>query len=176
MDALRIDFGITKTNQSGDKPETRLLLTNLALPFICPVTNLALYLATLSGNAKDNELLFEGGQQASHFQKTLRSAIESEELKCTMQTLGLLPEDYGAHSIRKGAGTYLSNGGTCGPTYTSICIRMGGVAIGDDAREISVFYGAASDAFCGRILSLWVEPKLNRFRSFATTLFHSYST
>jgi hypothetical protein len=69
MDALRIDFGITKTNQSGDKPETRLLLTNLALPFICPVTNLALYLATLSGNAKDNELLFEGGQQASHFQK-----------------------------------------------------------------------------------------------------------
>jgi hypothetical protein len=26
MDALRIDFGITKTNQSGDRPETRLFV------------------------------------------------------------------------------------------------------------------------------------------------------
>jgi hypothetical protein len=62
-----------------------------------------------------------------------------------MQTLGLLPKDYGAHSIRKGAGIYLSNRGTCGPTYTLICIRMGW-SLG--MQEKYMYYNATSNAFC----------------------------
>ena len=66
-DALKIEFGVTKTNQAGDRRETRLLFANPDHPVICPVLALGVYFATLSTPLNSSDKLFPGGSQAVRF-------------------------------------------------------------------------------------------------------------
>tara|TARA_R110002050_G_scaffold178559_2_gene311784 strand:+ start:587 stop:2482 length:1896 start_codon:yes stop_codon:yes gene_type:complete len=151
QDALHIQFGVTKKNNEGESPENRLLMSNSDRPWMCPVLALGLLLCTLSNEKCSSDKLFSGGNQADRFTKGLAKALRSAEMEPYLVFHGLEKDDLGSHSIRKGAGTYLSNGSTAGPSYTSICIRMSW-SLGN-TKERYLFYNMASDAYCGRILA-----------------------
>ena len=94
-DALKIEFGITKTNQEGDRDEWRLIFANL----ICPVVSLAIYLSSISHPYSPKDRLFLGGDPCDRFQKALQKVLQSEFLRELLIELGLKHTDIGAHSI-----------------------------------------------------------------------------
>jgi len=149
-DAIKIEFGISKANQEGERDEWRLIFANPLKPVICPVVSLAIYLSTVSHRFSPEDRLFQGGDPSDRFQKALQKALKSEFLRDILIELGLKPSDIGAHSIRKGAATELANGSTCSPSYPSICLRFGW-SLGVQDRYIH--YNYAADAYCGRILT-----------------------
>ena len=149
-DALKIQFGVTKANQEGDRDEWRLIFANPQDSIICPILSLAIYLSSLAHQFSPLDRLFLGGTPADRFHKALQKALKTEFLRPTLETLGLQPGDIGAHSIRKGAATYLANGSTYAPSYSSICLRLGW-SLGVQGRYLH--YNYAADAFCGRILA-----------------------
>ena len=80
---------------------------------------------------------------------------------------GLKASDIGAHSIRKGAATFLANGSTAGPPYAAICIRM---SWSMGVKDRYLHYNYASDAFCGRILAGLDQNSINFAKLPAHTL------
>ena len=151
QDSLEIVFGVTKTNQDGQRREVRLIYANPFCPSICPVLILGLYLANSSVDFSDpSHPLFPGGNQASRFNNSLRTALSSPGFVPILATFGQKPEDLGAHSLRKGAGTYLCSGSTASPSHASVCIRMSW-SLGT-TQERYLHYNKAADGYCGRIL------------------------
>lgn len=148
-DSLQINFGVSKSNQDGEKKESRLIFANPLCPEICPVLGLGWYLASLSTPLTTEDKLFIGGSQSIRFLKNLKVALESPELREVLTFHGTNPDDFGAHSLRKGAATFLCNGSTVSPSYSSICIRMGW---SQGVQERYLKYQFAADAYCGRIL------------------------
>jgi hypothetical protein len=150
MDALKIEFGKTKANQEGDRHEFRLVFANPHKPLVCPVLALSLYVSTISKELVPSDKLFLGSASDS-FLKALQEALDQPMVLQAMRLHGLKKLDIGAHSIRKGAATYLCNGGTCAPSYGSICIRLSWTM---GVKDRYIQYNPAADAYCGRILSL----------------------
>jgi hypothetical protein len=159
-DSLQIMFGVTKTNQEGDRRESRLIFANPDKPYICPVLILSIYLATTSTELSLSSNLFFGGNQSARFLKSLSKVLHLAPMVELLASLGLVPFDLGAHSIRKGAGTYLSTGTTSTPSHASICIRLSW-SMGT-TQERYLFYNLASDAYCGRLLC-GLNPSSVRF-------------
>ena len=149
-DALKIEFSITKTNQENKRAEWRLIFANPLKPHICPVLSLSLYLMNLSKGLTATDTLFLGGTPAQTFNKALSQAMRHPEMVSKLLLHGLVPDDIGSHSIRKGAATFLANGSTSAPSYSSICIRLSW-ALGVQGRYLH--YNYAADAYCGRILA-----------------------
>jgi integrase len=160
-DALQIEFGVTKSNQEGERLEKRLIFANSDSPFICPVLVLAIFLGLRTLELSEDEKLFDGGNQASRFQKSLTEALTNAKVKDCLTSYGLLNDDIGAHSIQKGAGTYLSTGGTQGPNPVAICLRMSWTL--GNTKERYLFTSPSSDAYCGRILS-GLDQKTVRYK------------
>jgi len=150
MDALKIEFGKTKANQEGDRHEFRLLFANPNKPLVCPVLALSLYVSTISKELSPSDKLFLGSASDT-FLKALQEALDHSMVAQALRLYGLKKSDIGAHSIRKGAATYLCNGGTCAPSYGSICIRLSWTM---GVKDRYIQYNPAADAYCGRILSL----------------------
>ena len=150
-DTLQIEFGITKSNQEGERLEKRLIFANSDNPFICPVLALSVYLGLRTLPLAEDGKLFDGGNQASRFQKSLTEALSNAQVKDCLVSFGLSTNDIGAHSIRKGAGTYLSTGGTQGPNPVAVCLRMSWTL--GNTKERYLFTSPSSDAYCGRILA-----------------------
>jgi len=151
QDALKIQFGLTKSNQEAEREEWRLLFSNPQDPSMCPIFAIAVYLAVSNREYAEQDRLFLGGTPADTFHKALKQALRSPVIETCLRFHGLNASDIGAHSIRKGAATFLANGSTCGPSYSSICIRMSW-SMGVQGRYLH--YNYAMDAFCGRILAL----------------------
>ena len=70
-DALRVEFGVTKSNQEGERRENRLIFANPTNPSICPILCLSVYLSSLGTILSKSDKLFFGGNQASRFHKCL---------------------------------------------------------------------------------------------------------
>jgi hypothetical protein len=149
-DALQIEFGVTKTNQEGLRDECRLLFANPTEPSICPILALGTYLLSISTSLNETSPLFFGSSQAQRFHESLATTMKTVYFRNALSLFGLVPSDIGAHSIRKGAGTFLTSGSTAGPSMPSVCIRMSWKF--GNTQERYLGYTPASDAYCGRIL------------------------
>ena len=109
QDALRVYFCHQKNDQSGEKKrDPRHIYANPLDPTVCPILALSLYLLSIHVNIEDT-CLFPGGCQYSRFQKYLSKILilHKEEI---LTEFGIKNDDIGVHSIRKGAGTYISSG------------------------------------------------------------------
>ena len=152
-DALTIDFGHGKGQQAGCEGEprdTRLLYANPMMPEICPVLALGAFLASVSTPLDANSALFFGGQQAHRFHKLLKRALKSKDVEEHLRFLGLEASEIGAHSIRRGAGQYLSGGSPTFPSYAAVCSRMGWPM---SVQERQLWRAcSAADGYCGRVL------------------------
>ena len=65
--------------------------------------------------------LFEGMSQYERFNRIFNDVVK--ENREEIIALGISLEDFGMHSIRKGAATYVATGCTVSPPMASICIR-----------------------------------------------------
>ncbi len=74
--------------------------------------------------------------------KILRALSETERME-----LGVLIEEFGTHSCRKGVATYLSSN-PAGPSMVSIFLRAGW-SLGN-VQQRYLFAGAGADQFVGR--------------------------
>lgn len=88
-DALRIQFGVTKTNQKGERLEDRLIFANPLMPHICPVLALGAYLLTISTPLQEGSALFFGGKREKTFLTSLHAAFKTPELFEFIRSFGL---------------------------------------------------------------------------------------
>jgi len=98
---------------------------------------LGLYFLVIDITKSDDPQIFAGQNQYCRFHKSLRAQLDTEE-----------KEEYGTHSIRKGAATFASSGSTACPSFSAISLRagwsMGGVT------SAYIHYHAAGDQHVGR--------------------------
>lgn len=78
----------------------------------------------------------------------MRDIVRSDEHRDTFISLGLKPEYFGTHSIRKGAITHAACGVTVSPPIASICIRANWKMPGVMNRYIR--FESAGDMFVGK--------------------------
>jgi len=152
-DAIMIDMGKTKTDQDGTKniDHPWHLYANNHCPYICPVLAVARHLINnpiiLSGQYD----LFEGTGQYDRLNKILVDVVYQSEHRDRFAALGIPAEDFGTHSMRKGAVTHISTGTTSCPPIASICLRANWALPGVTGRYIK--YENAGDQFVGRCVS-----------------------
>ena len=151
-DSLTISFAHTKTDQMGKKSkEVRHVYANPANPRICPILSLAIYLTCFPRSPGETRL-FAGDVQYDRYCKILRRTLESQASTHTrasdnthlikrlikthhaplhtpqddaLMSWGCVAKEFGTHSFRKGAATYVASGSTACPSHTSVCNRAG---------------------------------------------------
>ena len=97
--------------------------------------------------------IFPGGQQLSRFAKALnRNKAKDGHIRKLLLAHGYTPEDIGVHSIRKGAGTYATNGIVAmTPSISAICLRAGWTQ--GSIKDVYLQFEHAQDTYLGRVLS-----------------------
>ena len=152
-DALLFDIGKTKTDQEGTKniDHPWHVYANPQNPYICTVLAMARHLmcnpTILNGQCD----LFEGSSQYERFNKIFIDIINDDEYREVFTSLGMPPDHFGTHSIRKGAVTHVATGSTSSPPIASICLRANWAMPGVMNRYIKFEY--AGDQFVGKSVS-----------------------
>jgi hypothetical protein len=146
-DALVIYFATQKNDQGGERPrDPKHLYANPLQPDVCCVLGLAILLMCfpLSETGK----LFPGDNQDDRLGNTIRRALESQSGKHALEVEGREAKDFGTHSLRKGATTFVSSGSTACPPAAAIQ-RRGGWTMGH-ILDVYIRFEAAGDQFVGR--------------------------
>ena len=152
-DALLFNMGVTKTDQEGVKnidhpwhvyscPEHPEICAHLAFARL-----IMAYPDLLNGQTK----IFDGVSQYERFNGIFRLTVNKEEYRGEFASLGIAPEDFGTHSIRKGGATHVATGSTACPPIACICLRANWAMPGVLNRYIK--YENAGDMFVGKCVS-----------------------
>ncbi|KAF0712005.1 hypothetical protein AaE_012159, partial [Aphanomyces astaci] len=146
-DALVIEYGLAKNDQTGEMSYPRHVYANPSCPEICPIlSSLAILMFTQPPrNVGLSTLLFGPKERFSTWLAATCHTCQEEIL-----ALGLSISEIGSHSFRKGVATELAN---CpgGPHAVSIWLRAGWSLGNVQSRYI--FQGAGGDQFAGRAAS-----------------------
>jgi hypothetical protein len=98
-----------------------------------------------------NDQLFPGNNQYERFRKEFQHLLTIEDVAEELARRGVVDDDLGTHSLRKGAATYCSSGSTACPSSTAIHLRavwsLGGV------QNTYLRYEGAGDMYVGRVVS-----------------------
>lgn len=150
-DALHVYFAHQKNDQMGEKPrDPRHVYANPVIPEICPILSLGIFLLSFP-NVSLCAKLFQGDNQYERFRKILQSTVKEEECKTELLRRGIVGDDLGTHSIRKGAATFCSSGSTACPPPVAIHLRAGWALGG--VQDTYMRYQAAGDQHVGRTVS-----------------------
>ena len=114
--------------------------------------------------------LFEGTAQYERFNQIFLEIVRSPEHRDTFSSFGMPPEDFGTHSIRKGAVTLVVTGTTSCPPIVLICLRANWAMPGVMNRHIK--FEGAGNQFVGRC----VTGLLRLSKEFATSPAYFYLT
>lgn len=141
MDAIGCVLYKTKTNQNGHGRKDPIhVFANPFNPDVCWFTALAIYLACNPSHEAGQ--LFPGSNQRIRFSKIInRLLCDANDNK----------KQFGTHSIRKGASTFVCAGSLGGPSIVSVCLRCGW-SIGP-VQDRYLKYENAGDHFLGRVVS-----------------------
>jgi len=152
-DAILFCMGKTKTDQEGTKniDHPWHVYANNECAYICPVLALARHLITNPKILVGNCPLFEGSGQYDRYNHILNEIVSSDEHRNMFVALGMPPQHFGTHSIRKGAVTHISTGTTSNPPIASICLRANWAMPGVMNRYIK--HENAGDQFVGKCVS-----------------------
>jgi hypothetical protein len=154
-DAITVLFNISKTHQEGDEFEQkRRCYMNSRNWRLCLGFALGQYLMTVPELGSNGDpALFPGkeGTQKKRYSESLQQTLRGDEMKEFLASHGHVPSDFGAHSLRKGAATYVTSGSTGGPSIVAVCQRAGW-HMGNVLDRYLKFDGSG-DAFVGRVLA-----------------------
>ena len=153
QDSIMFDIGKTKTDQEGTRniDHPWHLYSNNECPYICPTLALARHLINDPNILAGQRALFEGSGQYDRYNKILFDIVSGDEYRDKFVSLGMPPEYFGTHSLRKGAVTHISTGTTSCPPISSICLRANWSMPGVLNRYIK--YENAGDQFVGRCVA-----------------------
>jgi hypothetical protein len=112
---------------------------------------LALYFAFDRDADVEDGSLFPGGFQNARSGKIMKRILCSNEGLRICSSYGYNPDDFGSHSLRKGAGTFATSGSTIGASIVSLHHRMGWKMGGVMDRYLR--FEDAGDQFLGRIVA-----------------------
>jgi hypothetical protein len=127
-DALLVYLGPTKGDQDGSKHTDHPwhIYSVPDKPEICPCIAFAEYLMSnpmvLDGECK----VFDGASQYERYNNIMRDIVRSDEYCDAFKKLGLSPDHFGTHSIRKGAITHAACGTTVSITWRTCHERFSG--------------------------------------------------
>jgi hypothetical protein len=151
-DALTVKLAHAKNDQTGEhsiSTEPRHIYANPINPEICPILSLGIYFST-SFNAPNESSLFLGERQKDRMLQYIPEYLRSELVQKHMKLLGMVPTDFGNHSFRKGAATYVASGSVGGPSIISV-LRRAGWSLGDTlGRYLKA--DPAGDQYVGRVV------------------------
>ena len=152
-DSLLFNMGPTKTDQDGTRNVDHPwhVYGCLEYPEICAQLAFARLIMANPLILNGRTELFEGESQYDRFCSIFRGIVGSDEWRGTFAALGIVPEDFGTHSIRKGAATHIATGSTACPPIASICLRANWAMPGVLNRYIK--YENAGDQFVGKCVS-----------------------
>jgi hypothetical protein len=92
--------------------------------------------------------LFPGSNQYDRFRRVLVRLLESNKGKLELETRGMHADDFGTHSMRKWASTFVASGSTACPPSTAVHLRAGWTLGG--VQDTYLRYEAAGDMYVGR--------------------------
>ncbi len=152
-DAMLFDIGVTKTDQEGTKniDHPWHVYSNSEDAYICPFVSVGRHLVANPNILAGKCALFEGSGQYDRFNKTFLEIISHPKYCDRLSALGMPPENFGTHSIRKGAVTHISTGTTSCPPIASIFLRANWAMPGMLNRYIK--FENAGDQFVGKCVS-----------------------
>jgi len=152
-DSINIDLGKTKCDQEGlkyvDYPIH--IYSNPQDACICPFMAVCRLLICHPMILNGRSPLFEGVSQYERFHSIFKDIISSDEYRDEFVNLGITPEEFGTHSIRKGGATHCATGCTVGPPISSICLRASWSLPGVLNRYIKI--ADAGDEHVGKMVS-----------------------
>ena len=147
-DAITVEFCHTKTNRTGSGKglHPRHVYANPKRPQICPILALGVYLLVTAKG--DGTKLFQSSREYDRVLKGLRTTIK-DSASILEDLLGISAEEWGLHSLRKGSGSYATNG-PCA-VGKSISDNRGGWG---QPGQGDVYYGYCpeGDQLIGRVL------------------------
>ena len=151
-DCINIDLGKTKCDQEGLKyvDYPLHLYSNPQEPCICPVLALCRLLICHPMILQGQRPLFEGVSQYDRFHSIFKEIVSSDEYRHEFVALGISPEDFGTHSIRKGSATLCATGCIVAPPISSICLRACWALPGVLNRYIKI--ADAGDQHVGKVV------------------------
>lgn len=147
-DALLIQYGKLKNDQEGSNQFPRRIYANPLNPLICPVLSLAIFVFVNCFSREGKSRLLFGETYQNNFSEWLTNVCRSNT--DAIEAMGLIIEDIGTHSFRKGVATTLSNQPS-GPSAFAIWLRAGWKLGAVQSRYI--FQGEGGDQFVGRVAS-----------------------
>ena len=125
--------------------------SNPEYPEICPFLAMACHLicdpTILNGQCH----IFEGSWQYERFNRIFLKIMGHPKYRHRFIALGMPPEDFGTHSIRKGAVTFVATGCTTCPPIASIFLRANWAIPG--VMNCYIKYESAGDQFTGKCVS-----------------------
>eukprot|EP00924_Labyrinthula_sp_SR-Ha-C_P014656 snap_masked-scaffold_74-processed-gene-0.44-mRNA-1 protein AED:0.01 eAED:0.01 QI:0/-1/0/1/-1/1/1/0/718 len=149
-DALCIIFCHQKNDQAGEKArDPRHVYANPLQPEICPVLSLGMYWSIFGFG--DGTSLFGGNNQYDRFRKGQKRIFSLDEVENELRRRGLTPEEFGTHSLRKGAATFCASGHTNAPPIAAVQLRAGW-SMGT-VLNVYLRFEAAGDQYVGRTVS-----------------------
>ena len=139
----------SKSDQEGRKLSPKNTYCNTIYPWICPIYALGMY--TLCMINQHHTDIFPGGAQVSRFAKSLLRNKDNKHIVDLLKANGYKPDDIGVHSMRKGAGTYATNGILAmTPSISAICLRAGWTQ--GSIKDVYLQFEHAQDTYLGRVL------------------------
>ena len=152
-DAMLFDVGKTKTDQDGTRniDHPWHLYGNTEHPYICCFLAMGRHLINNPTILAGKCSIFEGTGQYDRFCRILYDMVSDARYRDRFSSLGMPPQYFGTHSVRKGAVTHISTGTTSCPPIASICLRANWSMPGVMNRYIK--YENAGDQFVGKCVS-----------------------
>jgi hypothetical protein len=122
-DCLLVYFRRQKNDQDGSRSlDPRSVYANPLKPEICSILSLGIHLLS-SPQSNVSGSLFEGNSQSARFGSVFRRFLTKHE--SILKDFGFDADDFGTHSNRKGASTYVTSGTTDGPSQVAVNLRAG---------------------------------------------------
>jgi hypothetical protein len=149
-DALGIYFAHMKNDKYGEQPrDRRHIYANPLMPQVCPILAIELYFLCISVELGDDDLkLFPGSNQYDRFRRVLVRLLQSERAGQELEARGMNGDNFGTHSMRKGASTFVASGSTAFPPPTAVHLRAGWTLGG--IQDTYFRYKSAGDMYVGR--------------------------
>ncbi len=149
-DTLGIYFAHMKNDKYGEQSrDPRHIYANPLMPQVCPILAIELYFLCISVGIGDDDLkLFPGSNQYDRFRRVLVRLLQSERAGQELEARGMNVDDFGTHSMRKGASTFVASGSTACPPSTAVHLRAGWTLGG--VQDTYLRYESAGDMYVGR--------------------------
>ena len=154
-DSLCVEFSVSKMDKGGEMMhQFRRCFANPNHWQLDIMFCLACYLTTvpeLGRSECGNLMVFPGtlDSQKKRYNDSLSETLKTPHMLSFLQSHGLQPSDFGAHSLRKGCATYVTSGSTGGPSIVAVCQRAGWTM--GNVLDRYLKFDLSGDAFVGRV-------------------------